>query len=63
MKMKKQINTNLENRSVHGLGWVGFRGFFDLTYHGTWWVKKNSTQPNLLHKFNPTQPNPTQPIT
>ena len=38
----------VSGRGVHGSGWVGLRGFFDLTYHCG--LKK-------------IQPNPTQPIT
>jgi len=39
-------------RGVHGSGWVGFRGIFDLTHHGG--LKK--IQPNPTHHISPTQP-------
>ena len=37
-------------RSVHGLGWVGLREFFDTTHHGG--LKKFNT----THHISPTQP-------
>ena len=39
-------------RGVHGLGWVGLRGFFDPTHHGG----SKKIQPNPTHHINPTQP-------
>ena len=43
-----------EGRGVHGLGWVGLRGFFDPTHHGG----SKKIQPNQTHHISPTQPNP-----